>query len=82
MLLVNLNVPLNRMYSYAYLSIKFTIFAEEIYGGTVMVFDYLYRAVCSFHGTTWICSKNGMHIVYITVRFDCTVSLCSLCHHQ
>jgi len=41
-----------RLYLYAYLSIKFTIFPEEIDGGTVIVFDYLYRVVCSFHGTT------------------------------
>ena len=65
MLLVKLNVPLNRLYFYAYLSIKFTIFAEEIDGGTVMVFDYQYRVVCSFHGTTWICTtKWYAHCVY------------------
>ena len=26
--------------------------------------------------------QNGMHIVYITVWVDSTVSLCSLCHHR
>ena len=30
MLLLKLYVPLNKLYLYAYLSIKFTIFAEEI----------------------------------------------------
>jgi len=65
MLLVKLNVPLNRLYLYAYLSIKFMIFVEVIDGGTVMVFDYLYRVVCSFHGTTWICTtKWYAHCVY------------------
>jgi len=41
MLLVKLNVALNRLYLYAYLSIKFTIFAEEFDGGTVMMFGFI-----------------------------------------
>ena len=63
MLLVKLNIPLIRLYLCAYLSVKFTIFAID--GGTMMVFDYLYRVVRSFYDATWIClTKWYAHCVY------------------